>query len=100
MILFVNLINALDFIVSTLVSMYSFIVLGYCIISWVNPDPYNPIVRLLRNLTEPALWRIRKHLPFVHTTGMDFSPIVLILGIQLLDMVVFKTIFQGLRSLF
>ena len=96
---FFNLIRALDFTVSTLISMYSFVVLGYCLISWVNPDPYNPIVRLLRNLTEPALWRIRKYLPFTHAGGMDFSPIVLILGVQIVNMVVFDTIIKFLYSL-
>ena len=76
------LIKILLFIVSSLTSIYSLIVLVYCIISWVNADPYNPIVRILRTLTEPALWRIRKYLPFTYGKGMDFSPIVLLIAVQ------------------
>lgn len=67
------------FIFNSIVSIYSFIIIAAALISWVSPDPYNPIVRILRNLTEPVLWRIRKLLPFTYKTGMDFSPIVLLL---------------------
>jgi YggT family protein len=83
-----HLINA----VSWLLGIYSLIVLASCVISWVNPDPYNPIVRTLKTLTEPVLWRIRKLLPFTYMNGIDFSPLVLLLAIELFRRVVLISI--------
>ena len=61
-------------------TIYMYIIIGRAIISWVNPDPYNPIVRFLNSVTEPVLYRIRRKLPLFFG-GMDFSPIVVILAI-------------------
>ena len=94
MFVLINLLEAVIYVVDTLLSVYSFIVIAVCLISFVNPDPYNPIVRLLRNLTEPLLWRIRKWLPFVYVSGIDFSPVVLLIGIQLVKMVIVKSLYQ------
>lgn len=90
----INLLEAVIYVVDTLLSVYSWVVIAVCLISFVNPDPYNPIVRILRNLTEPLLWRIRKWLPFVYVSGLDFSPIALLLGIQLVKMVLIKSLYQ------
>lgn len=84
------LVEALYLTVDTILSVYVFIVIGAVLISWVNPDPYNPIVRILRNLTEPLLWRIRKYLPFTYMSGLDFSPVVLLLAVQLLKMAILR----------
>lgn len=94
MFVLINLVEALISIVDTLLSVYAFVVIAVCLLSFVSPDPYNPIVRILRNLTEPLLWRIRKYLPFVYISGLDFSPLVLLLGIQLVKMVVIKSLYQ------
>ncbi len=67
---------------------YNLIVIASCFISWVNPDPYNPIVRFLRAATEPICYRIRKYLPFVVVSGFDLSPIVLILGLNVFQKIV------------
>jgi YggT family protein len=83
-----TLLEALDFVAKSLINLYFFIVIGACLITWVKPDPYNPIVRILRQLTEPALWRIRKWLPFTYINGLDLSPIVLLLGLQVLQMLI------------
>lgn len=56
------------------------IVIAGAVLSWVNPDPYNPIVRFIYNVTEPVLSRLRSRLP-VTFGGIDFSPIVVLLGI-------------------
>ncbi|MDD5583598.1 MAG: YggT family protein [Candidatus Omnitrophica bacterium] len=55
------------------------------LISWVNPDPYNPIVTFLRRITEPILTPIRKILPFPLKMPVDFSPLVAILLIMFLQ---------------
>lgn len=91
-----NIFEAIISILDLLLSAYTFVVIAACLISFVNPDPYNPIVRLLRNLTEPVLWRIRKLMPFVHRGGIDFSPLVLLLIIQLTRMIVIRSLYQVL----
>jgi YggT family protein len=60
-------------------TIYIFIVIARALISWVNPDPYNPIVRFLHNMTDPALYQIRRLMPFLQMGGLDLSPIALLL---------------------
>jgi YggT family protein len=69
-----GLAKVLDFALST----YFFIILGSAIVSWVNADPWNPIVRFLRRATEPLYFRIRRRFPFLAAGGIDFTPLVLI----------------------
>ncbi|MGC9194493.1 MAG: YggT family protein [Syntrophobacteraceae bacterium] len=72
---------------------YMLIVIAHALLSWVSPDPYNPIVRFLYNATEPVLYRIRRALPL--TAGsMDFSPMLLILALIFLDQFVVPTLFR------
>ena len=99
MFVFVNIVEAIIYIVDTILTVYSFVVIVACLLSWVNPDPYNPIVRILRNLTEPVLWRIRKYLPFVYVSGLDLSPVVLLLAIQLVKMIIIKSLVQAVYLL-
>ncbi|MDL2291309.1 YggT family protein [Desulfovibrio sp. OttesenSCG-928-F20] len=89
-----TLIKAIDFVFGALVNVYFFIVLGACLVSWVNADPYNPIVRVLRNLTEPVFWRIRKLMPFVVISGLDLSPVVLMIGLQVAQILVSGLLWQ------
>ena len=74
-------------ILHMVLTAYMWVVIISALLSWVNPDPYNPIVRFLRNLTEPVFLWIRRRLPFVVVGGFDLSPIVVIVGVQLLDSV-------------
>jgi YggT family protein len=69
-----------------LFTAYSFIVIARALISWVSPDPFNPIVRFLYRVTEPVLRPIRRRLP-THQIGIDLSPLVVIIGLQFLDWV-------------
>lgn len=78
-----NFLFALAKLVEILLGVYMWIVIGRAILSWVNPDPYNPIVRFLHDVTEPALSRIRRMVP-VFGGGIDFSPMILILAIYFL----------------
>jgi YggT family protein len=78
-----NFLFALAKLVEILLGVYMWIVIGRAILSWVNPDPYNPIVRFLHDVTEPLLSRIRRWIP-VFGAGMDFSPMILILAIYFL----------------
>lgn len=80
-----NFLGAIASVLSMVLTLYFWIVIISAVLSWVNPDPYNPIVRTLRNLTEPVFYRIRRTFPFVVISGIDLSPIVVILGIQFLE---------------
>ncbi|MBK5276482.1 MAG: YggT family protein [Desulfuromonadales bacterium] len=71
-----------------LLSIYKYILLGSVIISWVNADPYNPIVRFIRSITEPLLSKIRQFMP---DTGMlDLSPLVAFFGIHLIQSAIIR----------
>jgi YggT family protein len=65
-----------------IMNLYIWVVIAAAVISWVNPNPYNPIVRLLHRLTEPVMAPIRQLLPPWRTFGLDFSPMIVILLIQ------------------
>lgn len=54
---------------------YMWVVVARAVLSWVNPDPFNPIVRFIHNFTEPVLYQVRTRIP-VSFGGMDLSPIV------------------------
>jgi len=65
-------------------TFYMWIVIARVVISWVNADPYNPIVRAIVSVTEPVLYRIRRSLP-VFGGGFDFSPLIVWAGIIFLQ---------------
>jgi YggT family protein len=62
---------------------YMWIIIARAILSWVNPDPYNPIVRFLYRVTEPVLRPVRRRLPTTQM-GLDLSPMIVLLGIYFL----------------
>ncbi len=69
----------------TVMNLYIWIVIIAALLSFVRPDPHNPIVQILSRLTEPVYDFIRRKMPFVVFSGIDLSPLVIILGLQLLD---------------
>jgi YggT family protein len=77
-----DLLLAVARLVDYVLTAYMWIIIIRALISWVNPDPWNPIVRFLYQVTEPVLRPIRRRLPM---TGIDFSPIIVILGIYFLQ---------------
>lgn len=77
-----NFLLAVAQVLDIILSIYMWIIIIAALITWVNPDPYNPIVRFLYSVTEPVLRRIRRLLPF--HVGIDFSPMIAILGILFL----------------
>lgn len=76
-----NFLNAVAGLVDFALSAYMWVIIGRAIISWVNADPYNPVVRFLHEVTEPLLYRIRRLIPFASSGGIDFSPMILIMAI-------------------
>jgi YggT family protein len=79
---------AIAMVLDYLLTFYWWIVIIAVLLTWVNPDPYNPIVRFLRGVTEPVFYQIRRRLPFVVISGIDLSPIVVLLLIRVVRMVV------------
>ena len=71
-------------LVDMVIQIYILIIIVRALISWVSPDPYNPIVRFLYRATEPVLRPIREHLPTT-AMGFDLSPVVAILILTLLQ---------------
>ncbi len=90
MFVFANLLNALAIILSWALTIYMWIIIIRALISWVNPDPYNPIVQFLYNVTEPVLYPIRKRLPYMG--GIDLSPLIVLLIIIFLQSFLVATI--------
>jgi YggT family protein len=80
MFIFANLLLAIAKILDILLSIYMWIIIISALLSWVNPDPYNPIVRFLRTVTEPVLRPIRRIIGF-RLGVIDISPMVVILAI-------------------
>ena len=79
-----NLIEAAALILSSVLQIYYYVVLITVLLSWVSPDPFNPIVRVLRGLTEPVFDWVRRYLPFTSAGMMDFSPLVVFFGVWFL----------------
>lgn len=79
-----NFLAALATVINYALFIYMWVIIARAVLSWVSPDPYNPIVRSIHSITEPVLYQIRKRLP-VSYSGIDFSPIIVILAIMLLQ---------------
>jgi YggT family protein len=79
-----SLLLAFSSILLTIITMYKWVIIISALLSWVQPDPYNPIVQMLYRLTEPAYAFVRRLIPTV-VGGIDLSPLILIFGLQFLE---------------
>ncbi|RUM64022.1 MAG: YggT family protein [Sulfurospirillum sp.] len=91
-------IQAIAQILSMVINIYIWVIIISALLSWVNPDPSNPIVQILRRLTEPAYAFVRRYIPTV-IGGIDLSPIIIILALQFLDLFLVRILFNLARSL-
>lgn len=71
------LLNSIFTIVLSIIFLYKWVIIISAILTWVRPDPYNPIVQMLYRLTEPAYAFIRRYIPTI-VGGMDLAPLILI----------------------
>jgi YggT family protein len=78
-----HLIEALASIIDLVLNIYMWVIIARAILSWVNPDPYNPIVRFLYNITEPVMGWVRRRVPLIFG-GLDLSPILILIAIVFL----------------
>ena len=93
-----NFLGALAEVLHWVLNIYMWIVIISALISWVNPDPYNPIVRFLFSVTEPVFATVRRVLPFPYM-GIDFSPLIVFLVIMFLNIFLVNTLVQIARDL-
>ena len=80
-------------LIRTIGVLYIWIIIIASFLSFVRPDPHNPVVQTLYRLTEPVFSFIRKKLPFVVMGGIDLSPLVIIIGLQLIDIIIRNVLF-------
>lgn len=91
------LFSALYQVIHLAFQIYTMIVIGRALVSWVNPDPYNPIVRFLYNATEPVLARIRRFLP-LQIGGFDLTPIALLIALAVVEQLLLQLLAQLSRG--
>jgi YggT family protein len=87
-----NFLYAAASVLGMVITLYIYVIIARAIISWVNPDPYNPIVRFLYNATEPVLYRVRRTFPFAYIGGIDFSPMIVLFGLYFLQMFLVRSL--------
>jgi YggT family protein len=92
MFVFGNLFQAVAAILDTVLTIYMWIIIISSLLSWVNPDPYNPIVRFLYSVTDPVLRPIRRRLGL--SMGIDISPMVVILLILFAKYFIVATLYD------
>jgi len=91
-------IEALATVLDLALNVYMWVIIARALVSWVNPDPYNPIVRFLYNITEPVLGAVRRRLPLIFG-GIDLSPLLVILAIVFLQRFLVATLLGLAQSL-
>lgn len=94
MFIFANIIDAIALISHALINAYILVVLAACVVTWFHVSQYNTIVRVIDQLTAPLFIWVRKKLPMTSVGGLDFSPVVVIVGLELIDLVVVRSIRQ------
>ncbi|MBU8848517.1 MAG: YggT family protein [Desulfobacterales bacterium] len=98
MLILANFFEAIAVVLDYGLTFYMWIVVAGAVLSWVSPDPYNPIVRFINNVTEPVFYQIRKRLP-VNFGGLDISPVIVILVIIFLQTFVVNSLHGLARTI-
>lgn len=98
MVFLTNFLIALAQVLDIVLWAYMWIVVARALVSWVNPDPYNPIVRFLYAVTEPLLYRIRRALP-VYAGGIDIAPLIVFVGVIFLQRFLVRSLYDLAQSI-
>ncbi len=91
-----NFVEALAFLVNAVLTLLFWLILIRVLMSWVSPDPYNPLVRALYQITDPILAPAQRLIPPVG--GLDLSPIVVLLGIQFIKIFLVQSLHELARG--
>ncbi len=92
MLILANLIYAVATVLNILITVLIFLIFFRALISWVNADPYNPLVQFLYKTTEPLLGPLRRMLPIGFRAGIDISPIVAFLILIFIRLFIVNTL--------
>ncbi len=92
MFIMANLIEAVAGVLDKVLGLYNLVLIVAVIVSWVSPDPFNPLVRFLRSVTQPVFDWIRQRLPFLMIGMLDLSPMVAFFGIYFLRVFLIRTL--------
>ena len=98
MIILSNFLTAIAKVLDIVLTIFMWIVIARAVLSWVSPDPYNPIVRFIHKVTEPVLYQIRRRIP-VSFGGIDFSPIIVFLAIIFLQRFLIQSLYELAQTL-
>ena len=88
-----NVVIGIARVLEIILEIYMWVIIIRALISWVSPDPYNPIVQVLTRLTEPVLKPIRKLVP-PYKVGIDFSPLIAVLIIIFLQYALIRNLYR------
>ena len=86
-----GIVSGLGEIVHSLLTIYIWIVIIGSLLTWVRPDPYNPIVQIIYRLTEPSYRLVRRIMPTVFN-GIDLAPLIIIILLQVIDVILVNII--------
>jgi YggT family protein len=92
MFVFENMVATFATILGFCIKIYMWIIIARCLLSWVNPDPYNAIVVFIYRITEPLLSFVRRKIPFATVSALDLSPVIVILLLWFLQEFLFRTL--------
>lgn len=92
-----GIVSGLGGIVHSLITIYIWVLIIGALLSWVRPDPYNPIVQIIYRLTEPAYRALRRVMPTVFN-GLDLAPLILVILLQVLDVILVNVINAAVLS--
>lgn len=86
-----GIVSGLGGIVHSLITVYIWVLIIGALLTWVRPDPYNPIVQIIYRLTEPAYRLLRRMVPTVFN-GLDLAPLILVILLQVMDVILVNII--------
>jgi len=93
-----NVILGFAKVLDVVLNIYMWVIIIRALVSWVSPDPYNPIVQILTRMTEPVLRPLRRLVP-PYKLGIDFSPLIAVLIIIFLQYALINTLYRIGRSM-
>lgn len=85
--------HTLVYFISWLLDIYTYVIIAAALITWVSPDPRNPVVQFLFRVTEPVLRPVRQLLPPWKTGGLDLSPLIVLIAIQFVERVILPSLY-------
>ena len=98
MIIIETFILAVANILDTLIGLYVWVIIAQALVSWLPIDQHHPVVQILHRLSAPAYNLVRKYIPTTFSM-IDFTPLILILGLQFINLFVVKLLFSLVNNL-